>query len=279
MNYNREIRLPVDRIIKSRCNQRFVLDESNVQRLTAALLNGSTLPPIFVRTEGEFYACYDGFHRLEAHRRRNLTTINAIIQECSDAEAIIISHASGTTAQWTDGEKCATYAQLYKFGQSVDQIRLRFHEDNGNDTVKKYIAIGYYLEPSLLEKCKSGGRNGSICLGSAVILSYFDHPSQIYLYQNGHCASTKILLTWYEKSFGKKGQPDAKPLFNKIPKPAPVSTPGGYLPSHPVESVQVDQVTILSRQIKDSIQALLVSGEMRKPDVATMFHDIYASLS
>lgn len=261
--------LPLNQIVKSSCNQRFVLDESNVLRLIHAVRNGDYLPSIIVRREGNYWGCIDGFHRVEAHRRCGLSYIEAIVGNYTDAEAILISHASGTTAQWTDGEKCKTYSQLYNLGVTLDEIKTRFNCDRTNDTVKRYIAIGYYLHPSLLEHCQSGGRSGKISLSAAEILANFNHQGQVQLYTNGYW-TTKSLKDYVKMNGGKVLTVAA--LFNKIPTPT-AHTPVSHVPVEN-HSPQIN----LAKQITDAVETMVISKQLTRAQVAEMFHEIYVRI-
>lgn len=215
--------LPIDRIRKSSCNQRFELDEANVQRLCQTLWAGGQLPPIVVRKEDQHWACIDGFHRLEAHRRCGLAQIWVQKIICSDVEAILISHGSGLVATWTDGEKCATYARLYQLGASLEEVKRRFGDvGKKQGTIERYIVVGFYLHPSLLHKVRAGGSSGSIGLGVALVLSNLDHDTQLQLWRAGCCSSETMVTSAY-KSLRGRAPKGATTLFRQIgAAPAPL---------------------------------------------------------
>lgn len=242
--------VPVNEIQKSSCNQRFELDEANVQKLCQVLLSRNPLPAIIIRREGDHWGCIDGFHRLTAHRRANMTHIYAIKVHWTDSEAIINSHASGVNVMWTDGEKCATYSKLYKLGVNLNETKIRFGDGNKTQaTIEKYIVIGSLLHPSLLLNVKSGGLNGTISLDVAGILANLDYESQANMWNNNKCTSKAVAKAAY---IALKGKSPSVPetLFRRLQTHIPQSVPTPVV----VQTTQESSLDIIIKQLKPAVE-------------------------
>ena len=80
-----------------RYQSRAKLNEAVVIQYQEALESGATLPPIkVVQIDGTMFVA-DGFHRLEAYRRRNVTEIQAMVGEGSHADAIKAAAGANAT--------------------------------------------------------------------------------------------------------------------------------------------------------------------------------------
>lgn len=112
------------RIVKSTCNRRFELNESQVSKMMTTLLSKQWLPAILVRVEGNHYGCYDGIHRLEAYKRCGFSQVPVIIKSISDLDATINSYRSNCGNNWTEADRATICLNLYIQGKSVEEFYL-----------------------------------------------------------------------------------------------------------------------------------------------------------
>lgn len=175
--------LLVSDISKSLCNQRFIPNEAQIFSMTHTLNSTGSLPPIFVRKEGNNYACYDGMHRLEAYRRCSKTHISVIIDnDTSESNAMINSWNYNNGRQCSDGEKANLCLNLYRRGMTTSQImqHLSFQSE---EMVKTYVKFALYLHPNMLMLIQKGGSNrNSIPIEAAKELMRANKEQQPFIY-------------------------------------------------------------------------------------------------
>jgi len=73
------------------------LIEEEVEEYTFHLRNGADFPPIDVMYDGQHHYVYDGFHRLEAHKRAQKTAIAVRIQQGTREDAVWLSYRANIT--------------------------------------------------------------------------------------------------------------------------------------------------------------------------------------
>lgn len=78
-------------VLDAGTQSRAKLDEAHIERLKDAREAGATLPPIRVMFDGTNYYLFDGFHRVEAHKRIGLLGIAAYVEQGSLRDAILKS--------------------------------------------------------------------------------------------------------------------------------------------------------------------------------------------
>lgn len=76
-------------IVNKDYQPRVQLNEQEVQNYMDLIQQGAEFPPIVVFKQAESYILASGFHRFEAHKRLELTDINAEIREGSHLEILI----------------------------------------------------------------------------------------------------------------------------------------------------------------------------------------------
>lgn len=67
------------------------MNQSKIDEYAADIADGKEFDPIEVLTNGEYYFCWDGFHRLYAHEKAGKTHINAVVERGTRRDAIKLS--------------------------------------------------------------------------------------------------------------------------------------------------------------------------------------------
>jgi hypothetical protein len=186
--YGQTVGLQTFDIIKSVSNVRedSEIDNNNLISMAQTLYNGGILPDIYTRVENGRYACYDGLHRLLARRMCNRHTIPCKIMNISIEEARDHSYKYNCGTGWSEGKKARECCKLYKEGKDVKEIVIK-RPDVGDETnVQKYIRIGHFLHPELLENLGKGGRGGTIATSTALILIRVDKNVQKEIYNKNN---------------------------------------------------------------------------------------------
>lgn len=182
--------LPISHIKKSSCNERLETDNEHIKTMILTLqrsLKEGKVPPfpaIYVRIENhegdEVYGCYDGIHRLEAYRQCGFDYIPAIIDNVSDEEALLRSHQLNCGKIASEGETAKTCSKLYTLGQDCSDIGSRFGWTD--DTTRKYVKIGGYLNDQLLSRIKkyrNKNDSNTLTVGAAILLCEADQKQQL----------------------------------------------------------------------------------------------------
>lgn len=132
-----------------------------------------------MRLENGKYLCFDGYHRLSAHKDLKIPQISAGIYQCDAATAERISYESNLGRPWTEAEKGNFVLKNYQKGFSVTEI-VRSHHFKSAPIVNGYIRRAYWLEPSIHNRM-GNGVNDSV----GNILLEFTHNEQLAILSSG----------------------------------------------------------------------------------------------
>jgi hypothetical protein len=171
-------------IFKSPYNNRVEIIPWQVNNMKQTLLQRQPLPPISVYREGDKYSCYDGWHRLTAHKELGFTHIHAMIHEkISSNEAKYASFNYNCGNGWTEADKARICLEHYRKGEDPKTIANGMPTLGNQETVTNYIKIAGYLHPELLKHISKGSSSkGNICFSAAKLLTQYDPNIQKQLY-------------------------------------------------------------------------------------------------
>lgn len=127
--------LRVDSIVPNRYQPRHVFAPGELAELTASIKESGVLQPVMVRRKGDgIYELISGERRWRASKEAGLQTIQAVIRNCSDQEALLLALVENLQREDLNPmETARAYARMMKeFGLTQDVIAQRVGRDRSS---------------------------------------------------------------------------------------------------------------------------------------------------
>src|SRR5574337_295704 len=124
--------LKVDAIVPNRYQPRQIFHPIELAELAASIKESGLLQPILVRRKGDgIYELISGERRWRATKEAGLDTIQAVVRNCSDQEAILFALVENLQREDLNPmETARAYARMMKeFGLTQDGIAQRVGRD------------------------------------------------------------------------------------------------------------------------------------------------------
>lgn len=172
--------LRIDAIVPNRYQPRQIFGPGELAELTASIKESGVLQPVMVRRKGDgIYELISGERRWRASKEAGLETIQAVIRNCSDQEALLLALVENLQREDLNPmETARAYARMMKeFGFTQDVVAQKV----GCDRTSVANAVRLMnLHPAVQELVESG----TISAGHAkVILGLGSPESQVRVAQ------------------------------------------------------------------------------------------------
>jgi ParB family chromosome partitioning protein len=170
----------IDAIVPNRYQPRHVFAPDELAELTASIKESGVLQPVMVRRKGDgMYELISGERRWRASKEAGLQTIQAVIRNCSDQEALLLALVENLQRENLNPmETARAYARMMKeFGFTQDVVAQKV----GCDRTSVANAVRLMnLHPAVQELVESG----TLSAGHAKVILGLDSPeSQVRVAQ------------------------------------------------------------------------------------------------
>jgi ParB family chromosome partitioning protein len=127
--------LRIDSIVPNRYQPRHVFAPGELAELAASIKESGVLQPVMVRRKGDgIYELISGERRWRASKEAGLTTIQAVVRNCSDQESLLLALVENLQREDLNAmETARAYARMMKeFGLTQDVIAQRVGRDRSS---------------------------------------------------------------------------------------------------------------------------------------------------
>ena len=148
--------LRVDAIVPNRYQPRQIFHQSELAELVASIKESGLLQPILVRRKGDgIYELISGERRWRATKEAGLETIQAVVRNCSDQEAILFALVENIQREDLNPmETARAYARMMnEFGLTQDGIAQKVGRDRSS--VANSLRL-LNLQPDVQQLVESG---------------------------------------------------------------------------------------------------------------------------
>lgn len=172
-----QIKIPVNKIIKSRWQPRHFMEKEALAELTESIKQHGIIQPLLVRSAGDKYELIAGERRLTAAKEAGLTEVPAIIMQAADQDALEMALVENLQREDLNPvEEAEAYRMLCeKFGLTQEEVAKRIGKARA--TVANALRL-LELHKDVLGLVASGRLSG----GHAKALSSLEIPEEQLLY-------------------------------------------------------------------------------------------------
>lgn len=164
--------LRIDSIVPNRYQPRHVFAPGELAELAASIKESGVLQPVLVRRKGDgMYELISGERRWRASKEAGLTTIQAVVRNCSDQESLLLALVENLQREDLNPmETARAYARMMKeFGLSQEVVAQRVGRDRSS--VANSVRL-LNLHPDVQALVESG----AISAGHAKVILGLDSP-------------------------------------------------------------------------------------------------------